>query len=238
VARQKALLGDLSDGSVLFGSPLPGDIEFTENGLRFEADLVRGQKTGFFLDQRENRARVEPLADGKSVLNVFAYTGGFSLYAARGGAKSVTSLEMSHPALNAAKRNFDLNPSLATVRHRILQGDAFAKLKELEDEGRLFDMVIIDPPSFAKQQSEIEGALKAYGRLVQMGLAVLAPEGVLVMASCSSRIEADEFFGLVLREARRAGRLLRELERSHHPIDHPIGYKEGAYLKCLFAIAP
>ncbi len=234
-ARQKSALFGLENGAILFGAPLDGPIRFQENGLYFEADVVRGQKTGFFLDQRENRARVEELAKDKSVLNVFAYTGGFSLYAARGGAKSVLSLDSSHPALNAAARNFELNPALSGVRHRLLKGDAFEKLSELQKSGNLYDMVIIDPPSFAKSQAEIDRALASYARLVRLGLNVLEEEGILVMASCSSRVEADEFFKLVYRTAREARRPLTEITRTAHALDHPIGFKEGAYLKCLFA---
>ncbi len=238
LAQQKDALFGLENGTVLHGPPLTGPIRFIENGLHFETDVVRGQKTGFFLDQRENRARVEQLAKDKTVLNVFAYTGGFSLYAARGGAKSVLSLDSSHPALNAAARNFDINPALANVPHPFLKGDAFEKLTELRDRGSRYDMVIIDPPSFAKSKAEIEGALAAYVRLVRLGLAVLEPGGTFVMASCSSRIEADDFFALVHRIAREERRPLREIARSTHPLDHPIGFKEGAYLKCLFAVAP
>ncbi|MCP4429179.1 MAG: class I SAM-dependent rRNA methyltransferase, partial [Chloroflexi bacterium] len=237
IARQKSRLFGLQDGSVIFGQPLDGPVQFMENGLTFAADLVRGQKTGFFLDQRENRARVEKLAKDKTVLNVFAYTGGFALYAARGGARSVLSLDSSHPALNAAARNFDLNPTLTegrkAHRHRLLKGDAFDKLAELQKSGNLYDIVIIDPPSFAKSQTGVERALAAYARLVRLGLGVLEPGGTLVMASCSSRIEADEFYSLVHRTAREERRPLREIERAAHPLDHPIGFKEGAYLKCL-----
>lgn len=235
-ARQKGRLYGLDDGSTLFGPPLDGPVRFTENGLRFEADVIRGQKTGFFLDQRENRARVEKLAAGKAALNVFAYTGGFSLYAARGGAKSVTSLDASQPALAAAMRNFALNPTLAGVPHITIQGDAFQELARLAQNHSLYDLVIIDPPSFAKSQAEVEGALVAYARLVRLGLAVLWRGGTLVMASCSSHIDAETFFDLVHEEARKGGRPLRELERTTHPLDHPIRFPEGAYLKCLFAI--
>lgn len=237
VAGQEDLLGDLQDGSTIFGSPPDGPVQFLENGLRFKADVIAGQKTGFFLDQRENRARVEKLARGKSVLNVFAYTGGFSLYAARGGATAVTSLDLSQPALEAAERNFALNPALSRVSHKLIEGDAFQKLARFGKDRRRFDMVIIDPPSFAKSQAEVDGAMAAYSRLVRLGLDALNRGGTLVMCSCSSRVTADDFFELVHGTAQRAGRPLRELERSTHPLDHPIGFPEGAYLKCLFATA-
>ena len=228
----------LSDGLVLMGPPISGPVRFSENGLIFEADVLHGQKTGFFLDQRENRARVGERSAGKSVLNVFAYSGGFSLYAARGGAHTVVSLDSSRPALQAAEAIFALNqnlPAVAAAKHEILVADAFAALAAMGRERRQFDMVIIDPPSFAKQASEIDGALRAYTLLAQLGLALVRPRGTLVFASCSSRIQADQFFELIHETARTSGRTLSDVELFGHPVDHPVGFREGAYLKCLFA---
>ncbi|MCA9951250.1 MAG: class I SAM-dependent methyltransferase [Anaerolineales bacterium] len=230
----------LRAGQSLWGEAVNVPVCFHENGLLFEADVVNGQKTGFFLDQRDNRARVEKLAAGKTILNVFAYTGGFSLYAARGGATAVTSLDISRPALDVADHHFMLNqdqPNVAAARHEIMLGDAFELLPQLQAEGKLFDLLILDPPAFAKRQSEVERALGAYGRLLRHGLGVLRPGGILVAASCSSRVSADEFFALMNKEALREKRPLREIERSSHALDHPIGFPEGAYLKCLFAAA-
>jgi 23S rRNA (cytosine1962-C5)-methyltransferase len=241
VQRQKEQLCGLVEGQLLLGEPLAGSIHFLENGLTFAADVIKGQKTGFFLDQRDNRARVEQLAAGKRVLNVFAYTGGFSLYAARGGATEVVSLDISQPALDNAIRNFELNRAQAAVaaaKHELLLGDAFQEMKQLIGNRRRFEMVIIDPPAFAKRQDEVERGLAAYGRLVRLGLRLLAPGGVFVMASCSSRVSATQFFGMVQRVAREEKRPLQEIERTSHPLDHPIGFPEGAYLKCLFAVAP
>ncbi len=231
----------LRDGMILSGPPLEGAVLFSENGLRFEADPVRGQKTGFFLDQRENRARVEELAAGKSVLDVFAYTGGFSLYAARGGARVVVSLDASAPALESAARNLALNrhhPSVAAASHEMLVEDAFEGLARLGKSRRRFDVVIVDPPAFARRQTQVVPALAAYARLTRMSLGVLRPGGTLVQASCSSRVGAEPFFEEVNRAAAQAGRPLREIERTGHPLDHPVGFKEGEYLKCLFAVAP
>lgn len=231
----------LRDGALLDGLPLDGPVVFQENGLRFECDPRRGQKTGFFLDQRDNRARVEARAGGKHVLNTFAYTGGFSLYAARGGAKSVVSLDASAPALQAALRNFQLNqevPGLAGLQHETIAADAFRTLGELAAAGRSFDLVVVDPPSFASRQADVAHALSAYARLTRLALAVLRPGGELVFASCSARVAAEDFFACVHREARRAGRPLDELERSAHAADHPVGFDQGAYLKCIFASAP
>lgn len=241
VQRQTDSLYGFTEGQLLLGKPLDGPVRFLENGLVFAADVVQGQKTGFFLDQRDNRAKVERLAAGKRVLNVFAYTGGFSLYAARGGANEVVSLDISKPALSDAVQNFALNQAnqqIAAAKHALLAGDAFEEMKRLVANGRSFNMVIIDPPAFAKRQDEVEGAMAAYGRLLRLGLRLLQPGGILVMASCSSRISADSFFGLVHRVAREVKRPLQEIERTGHALDHPIGFPEGAYLKCLFATAP
>lgn len=239
-SRPEHLCG-LRDGVILHGPDLDGPLVFLENGLRFEVDPIGGQKTGFFLDQRENRARVERLAGGRCVLDVFAYTGGFSLYAARGGARTVVSLDVSRPALTAAVRNFALNQdhsSVAACAHEILAEDAFEALTRLGREGRRFDLVIVDPPTFAKKQDEVTAALRAYTRLTRLALGVLQPGGTLVQASCSSRVSAEQFFETVNRAAVEAGRPLREIELTGHPQDHPISFREGAYLKCLFAIAP
>jgi 23S rRNA (cytosine1962-C5)-methyltransferase len=240
VARATDGASPLRDGAVLTGAPLAGPVLFRENGLVFEADLVHGQKTGFFLDQRDNRARVEQLAAGRSVLNVFAYTGGFSVYAARGGARAVTSLDSSEPALAAATRNFQHNrdvPAVTAARHRLLAGNAFELLPELHRSGERHDMVILDPPSFAKAEAGVERALTTYARLTRLGLDVLAPGGMLVAASCSSRIGADAFRDAVLDAAQSAGRPLHVTQQTGHPPDHPIGFAEGAYLKCIFATA-
>ncbi len=239
--EQPQALHGLSDGVILSGPALDGPVLFLENGLRFEANPVRGQKTGFFLDQRENRARVEKLAADKTVLDLFAYTGGFSLYAARGGARVVVSLDASEPALAAAARNFALNrrhPSVAAATHELLAEDAFEALARLGKSRRRFDVVIVDPPAFARRQAQVARALRAYEQLTRLSLGVLRPGGTLVQASCSSRVSAEEFFETVNRAAAQTGRPLREIERTGHPLDHPVGFKEGAYLKCLFATAP
>jgi 23S rRNA (cytosine1962-C5)-methyltransferase len=234
-AVQKQEMFGLFDGQLLSGELLNQPVHFQENGLWFMADVVHGKKTGFFLDQRENRARVEQLAQGKTVLNVFAYSGGFSVYAARGGAKRVTSLDLSEPALTTAVHNFALNH--LNTPHESMVGDAFQVMAGLVADGHTFSMIIIDPPSFAKKQSEVARALGAYGRLVRLGLKLLEHGGTLVMASCSSHVDTATIFDLVQSTAREAGRPLQEIERTGHPLDHPIGFKEGAYLKCLFATA-
>ncbi len=230
----------LTEGMVIGETGLAGPVVFLENGLRFEADPIHGQKTGFFLDQRENRARVERLAAGKRVLNVFAYNGGFSLYAARGGATQVTSLDLSRPALAAATRNFALNqtnPNVAKADHQLLAGDAFVLLQQLAHDGTRYDLVIIDPPAFAKRQSEVERALGAYAQLTRLGLNVLVPGGTIVLASCSSRVTAEAFAANAVQAAGGVGRPLRIFDQTGHALDHPVGFAEGAYLKCIYARA-
>ena len=207
---------------------------FSENGLRFEADVVRGQKTGFFLDQRENRREVETLARGRRVLNAFSFSGGFSVYAARGGAAAVTDLDISAHALAAAQRNFALNknfPGVAACHHDTAQGDAFEWLATITVK---FDLVVLDPPSLAKRATEREGALRAYERLATLGIARLAPGGILVGGSCSAHVAAEDFFDTVRRAAAKSGREFAELKTLRHPPDHRAGFKEAEYLKVIY----
>ncbi len=218
-----------------------GTLPFLEHGLHFEAHPLKGHKTGFYLDQRDNRARLEGRVTGARVLNVFSYTGGFSVAAARGGAAEVTSLDVSAPALAQARRHFELNlrdRAVAAAKHETLAGDAFATLQSLARDRRRFDVVVVDPPSFAKEARQTEGALAQYGRLTGLALALLGPGGLLVQASCSSRVPAEDFFQRVHQAARDAGRSLDEEARTGHPEDHPARWPEGAYLKALWARAP
>jgi 23S rRNA (cytosine1962-C5)-methyltransferase len=208
---------------------------FLETGLRFEVDPVRGQKTGFFLDQRENRRRVEALVHGRAVLNAFSFSGGFSIYAARGGASSVTDLDISPHALAAAQRNFALNqslPAVARCRHETIQADAFVWLEE--NSSRQFDLVVLDPPSLARREVERAQAIEAYGRLAGHGIRSLRRGGVLVAASCSAHVSAAEFFEAVRQAGRRSGRRFEELETTGHPPDHPATFPEAHYLKCMY----
>jgi 23S rRNA (cytosine1962-C5)-methyltransferase len=226
---------NLSDGQVLCGLPLKCSVIFRESGLRFEADVLRGQKTGFFLDQRENRRRVEPLARNREVLNAFSFSGGFSLYAARGGARSVTDIDISAHALESAKRNFDLNeinPAVKNGRHETIQADAFEWLAANPD--RKFDLIILDPPSLAKREAERAGAIQAYGKLARHGITHLRSGGILVAASCSAHVSAEEFFRVVRETARNSHREFQEIETTAHAPDHPATFPEGNYLKCIY----
>ncbi len=226
---------NLQDGQVLRGAPITAPIVFLETGLSFEADVVKGQKTGFFLDQRENRRRVSKLGQGRAVLNTFSFSGGFSVYAARGGARSVTDLDLSAHALAAASRNFALNrswPGIAAARHETIQAEAFAWLDGNQE--RVFDLIILDPPSLARREAERQGAIEAYRRLVTLALGHLGAGGILVACSCSAHVSAEEFFDAVRLSAERSGREWKELARTGHAADHPAMFKEAEYLKAIY----
>jgi len=210
-------------------------VEFFENGLRFEADVVRGQKTGFFLDQRENRREVQDLAEGRDVLNLFSFTGGFSVYAAEGGAASVCSVDLSEHALIGARRNFALNaarPAVARCPHETLQADVFDWLRETPE--RRFDLIVLDPPSLAKKEYERAAAIGAYAELITGSLAQLNKKGILAASSCSAHVSAEEFFNVTLETARQSGRRFEELKRTGHAADHPATFAEAQYLKCIY----
>jgi len=223
------------DGQILAGADVREPVVFLENGLRFECDPLRGQKTGFFLDQRENRQAVRRLASGLDLLNVFSFSGGFSLSSAAGGASSALSLDISEHALAAARRNFALNAEIAAVaqcRHETVQADAFEWLKEKAN--RKFGLAVLDPPSLAKRESEKEEALLAYGRLAAAALARLGPDGVLVACSCSAHVRAPEFFAAVRDAARKSGRAYEEIQTTGHAPDHAATFPEGEYLKAIY----
>jgi 23S rRNA (cytosine1962-C5)-methyltransferase len=226
------------DGQIMFSrqaeTVLGAPIVFSESGIRFEADVVRGQKTGFFLDQRENRREVETLVRGRRVLNAFSFSGGFSVYAARGGAKSVTDLDISAHALMSAERNFSLNKNslgVAACRHETVKADTFEWLPNTRE---IFDLIVLDPPSLAKRAAEREGAIHAYEKLNSLGIARLSRDGILVAGSCSAHVYAMEFFDAVRHAAVKSGRKFTELKTLQHPPDHPAGFKEAEYLKVIY----
>jgi 23S rRNA (cytosine1962-C5)-methyltransferase len=224
-----------SDGQLLAGELLVDPVVFLENGVRFEADVIRGQKTGFFLDQRENRRLVGEAAAGREVLNAFSFSGGFSLGAAKGGARSVTDLDISAHALESARRNFALNRDLANVagcRHETIQADAFDWLAGNPD--RQFDLIVLDPPSLAKREAERARALRAYQSLASAALGHLRKDGLLVACSCSAHVAADEFFLAVRSAANASRRAWSELRTTGHPADHPATFREAHYLKAIY----
>lgn len=232
VEQQKTELNGLENGQVLYGILENETIIFTEHGLKFQANVIKGHKTGYFLDHRHNRKKVGELAKGKTVLDVFSYAGGFSVHALAGGAKEVISLDISKQALELSKENAALNPHRG--KHKTMAIDAFEGLEKLRQAGKKFDLVIIDPPSFAKKDTEKERALKSYGRLAKLGVQLVAKNGILLLASCSSRVTADEFFETVLPIAQNSKRPFHIIEKTFHDIDHPIAFREGAYLKSVY----
>jgi 23S rRNA (cytosine1962-C5)-methyltransferase len=228
----------LREGVALIGDAPTGPVMFNEHGLLFEADVVHGQKTGHFLDQRDNRSKVRPLAKGLDVLDLFACTGGFSVYAAAGGASSVHSVDLSTQALDTARRNMAHNAFIKNVqqcKHTTEAGDVFDVLKRFGQQKRRYDMVIVDPPSFARRNSDHDRALHAYRRLTRGALDLVADGGILVQSSCSNRIRNDEFFDGVHAAAASTPHRISEMLRTTHAADHPISFPEGAYLKTLFA---
>ena len=221
---------DLNDGDVVYGTLDNEIVEFVEHGVRFSANVIKGHKTGYFLDHRDNRRRVGELSKGKTVLDVFSYAGGFSIHALSNGATEVTSLDISKQALEIALENGKRNDFEGI--HKTIAGDAFVEMKNLIKRGKRFDVVVIDPPSFAKQQSDIDLAKKKYAQLTELGAKLVAKKGLLVLASCSSRVIAQSFFDLNQRVLNAQPRLFETVLKTKHDIDHPVTFPEGAYLKC------
>jgi 23S rRNA (cytosine1962-C5)-methyltransferase len=217
---------------VLAGRLPPDRLIVSEHGLRFYADLGTGQKTGLFLDHRENRAHLERWSQGCSVLNLFSYTGAFSLYAGRGGARQVVSVDSAGDAMARASDNVALN-GLDPDVFEFVTADAYKYLEQLGVEQRKFDIVITDPPSFARNRTQRQRALRAYEKLHGLALAVLAPGGLYAAASCTSQIDVDAFRGSVAAAAGRARRTLQVVLETGQALDHPVmvGHPEGRYLK-------
>ena len=222
----------LSEGQVIFGTLTNEVIPFVEHGVNFSANVIKGHKTGYFLDHRDNRKRVGALSKNKTVLDVFSYAGGFSIHALANQAKEVTSVDISKQALALAIENGKLNSFTGT--HKTLAGDAFEILRKLITEKKTFDVVVIDPPSFAKNKSEIDIAKKKYRQLAELGVQLTSKGGMLVLASCSSRIVADSFFQINKEVLDHQFRSYNLQNKTQHDVDHPISFKEGAYLKTGF----
>jgi len=223
----KAELGQ-ENGFIIGGSD---DNTALENGLKFHVDWLRGQKTGFFVDQRENRSLLEQYARGKRVLNMFCYTGGFSFYAMRGGAELVHSVDSSGKAIELTRANVELNFP-GDTRHEAYCDDAF---KFLEKAGNQYDLIILDPPAFAKHRGALHNALKGYTRLNRAALEKIQKGGILFTFSCSQVVTKDNFRNAVFTAAAQSGRKVRILHQLHQPADHPINiyHPEGEYLKGL-----
>ncbi|MBL8483263.1 MAG: class I SAM-dependent methyltransferase [Rhodocyclaceae bacterium] len=212
-----------------------GPLEIVEHGLRMEVDIQSGHKTGFYLDQRDNRALTARLAAGRRVLNCFCYTGGFSLAALAGGASEVLSIDSSGPALQQAQRNLALNPALPAARAEWLEADVFTALRDLRKAGRRFDLIVLDPPKFAPSASHAASAARAYKDINLNALRLLEPGGLLLTYSCSGGIGVELFQKIVAGAALDAGVDGRVLARLGPGPDHPVGlaFPEGEYLKGL-----
>lgn len=235
---EPAALFGLEEGDALIGVSPDEPVLFREKGLVFEADVVHGQKTGHFLDQRDNRALVGTMARGANVLDVFASTGGFTVHAAAGGADSVLAVDLSAPTLAVAERNLAHNADREAVRRCTVTtevADAFEALARYGRQHRRFDLVVVDPPSFAQRQLNVPRALDAYARLTALSVALVRPGGTLVQCSCSSRVTDEQFHRTVVHAAAQADRPLDVLRRTGHAVDHPVTFPEGAYLKAVFA---
>lgn len=230
---------DYYDGMILHGPAMNGSngqVEFLETGLRFGADVVRGQKTGFFLDQRDNRVRIGEVAADRRVLNLFSFSGGFSLHAARGGAISVTDVDISAHALQEAAANWQRNitdPQIAHCHREAVQADVFDWLRSATQSAPQHDLVIIDPPSLARRRAEQEAALSAYRFLATAGAARTRPGGLVMCCSCSAHVSKDAFAETVMQGARHHDPQIRLIAEASHPADHPHGIAELDYLKMV-----
>ncbi len=229
----RALEGLPQRNGVLRGS-LPESLTIAEHGLRFAVDVAHGQKTGFYLDQRDNRALTGTLAQDKDVLNCFCYSGGFSLYALRGGAKTVLSIDSSEEALQLAQRNVELN-KLDGSRAEWQCADVFTALRKLRDQNRKFDLIILDPPKFAPTAAFAEKAARGYKDIALLGFKMLRPGGLLATYSCSGGISDDLFQKIIAGAALDAGVDAQIVYKLHAAPDHPVllSFPEGAYLKGL-----
>lgn len=220
----------------LFGELPPPEVTVSENGLSFLVNLHEGQKTGLFLDQRENRALIRRYAAEREVLNLFAYNGGFSVHALAGGATRVTSVDIAEPALQDAERNVVLN-GFAPEQHETVTADVFDLLGEYAAAGRQYDLVICDPPSLARDKRGVHSALRAYTKLNTEALQLVRPGGLLATASCTARVTPTDFTGVLQTAARQAGVTAQVLHEAGHAADHPVAaaFPEGRYLKFLLA---
>jgi 23S rRNA (cytosine1962-C5)-methyltransferase len=231
-ACDPGLRGVVMRERVLWGEAPPPDLVVEEHGLRFLADLRGGQKTGLFLDQRENRRFVEGISARRSVLNCFAYTGAFSLYALSGGAEEVVSADIGKGLAEAAAANIRLS-RLDARRHSFVTEDCFDLLARYAEQGRAFDLVILDPPSFARSKQSRYAAQRAYARLNALGMRCVAPGGLLATASCTSQVGVEAFKEALAVAGAHAGRQLQIVHEAGQPLDHPVpaGFPEGRYLK-------
>lgn len=230
--------GEGKTTQVVRGTQPAGPIDVREHGMLLRADLVQGQKTGLFLDHRESRRRARSLAKGARVLNLYGYTGGFSVAAGLGGAEHVTTVDIAEGALSLARESWERN-GLDAGKHEALAGDVPRVIERLREGSERFDLVISDPPSFAPNEASVPEAVRSYRALHRSCLRLLAPGGLLLAASCSSHVGRELFERTLLEAAEKLGIVLQVLERWGAPADHPrlAAFPEGDYLKCTLARA-
>lgn len=226
-------------GGVIAGDAPPPDLTITEYGLRFPVDLLGGQKTGFFLDQRENRRLVAKFAESAEVLNAFSFTGAFAAHALANGAARVTNVDTSREALEGAEAALRLNGFDPDKQAEQIQGDVFQVLRAFRDEGRRFDLIILDPPKFARSKGELDAATRGYKDINLLAMRLLAPGGLLATFSCSGLVTPDLFQKVVFGASIDAGRTMQVISRMTQAPDHPLllTFPEGEYLKGLLARA-
>lgn len=217
---------------LLFGKEIDGEIEILENGVKLLVNVAEGQKTGLFLDQRENRKALQKYATGKRILNCFCYTAGFSVYAALAGAKETINVDVSKEALETAKRNFKAN-GLPAEKHQFIDKDVFEVLGNYAVRKEKFDVIILDPPAFVKNQKSLKQGLSGYLFINEKALGLLPPGGILVSSSCSAHVTDEMFQKTLAMAASRSGCTLKAIEIKHQPVDHPfnVHFPEGKYLK-------
>ena len=221
---------------LLAGAKPPEFVEIEEHGVRLHADLYRGQKTGFFLDQRDNRFLLQRLANGKRVLNLFSYSSGFSAHALKGGASHTIDVDVSSRVMHSARRNLEAN-RLDESRTDLLVADVFPFVEELADRGPRYDIVVVDPPSLLRKHSQLKQAMGVYTKLNRNAFRLVADGGLLVTASCSACVSQEDFFQIVRRASAGARVRTRMLAYNQHSADHPVdpAFPDGRYLKCIFA---
>ena len=234
---EKGILDE--EGLEISDGPIDGEVpdrptEIRENGLWYAVDLRTGQKTGYYLDQRDNRARAERYAAGRRVADICCYSGGFSLPVLRAGATSLVAVDVSQSALDLLRVNLARN-ELDDDRTEIVKADAPKWMAEVHEEGRRFEMIILDPPRFARSSRGVKGALRGYANWNEAAVRLLEPNGILITHSCTGRVDRDAFVGILAQVEQRTGRRIRIVEMHGQPADHPVSPSapESEYLKCM-----
>ena len=224
--------GVIVEDGLICGEMPPPELIIEENGLQFAVNLSEGQKTGYYLDQRDNRTAVARYCSGKRMLDAFSYSGGFGIYAARAGATEVTCVDSSDGALALAQRNAELNGCTQLTCEK---GDVFNTLDGYGKQNRKFDVIVLDPPKFARNRGAVDDALRGYRRLYEVGIRLLNPDGILVLCCCTGLVTMDQLEEVISQVSVKSRRDVQILERRGSAADHPVSAscREGAYLKCL-----